>query len=64
MEEITAHIQKCIDDRIVNYNHQADQSADNKYKANYKLQLIEDKILPNYLTKNKDKYKEWFDYYR
>ena len=57
-------IQKCIDNRIVNYNHQADQSADNKYKANYKLQLIEDKILPNYLTKNKDKYKEWFDYYR
>ncbi len=57
-------IQKCIDDRIVNYNHQADQSADNKYKANYKLQLIEDKILPNYLIKNKDKYKEWFDYYR
>lgn len=55
-------IQKCIDNRIVNYNHQADQSADNKYKANYKLQLIEDKILPNYLIKNKGKYKEWFDY--
>ena len=24
-------IQKCIDNRIVNYNHQADQSAENKY---------------------------------
>ena len=56
-------IQKCIDNRIVNYNHQADKSENNKYNANYKLQLVEDKILPNYLVKNKDKYKDWFDYY-
>ncbi len=56
-------IQKCIDNRIVNYNHQADKSEDNKYNANYKLKIIEDKILPNYLIKHKDKYKDWFDYY-
>ena len=56
-------IQKCIDNRIVNYNHQADKSEDNKYNANYKLKIVEDKILPNYLIKNKDKYKDWFDYY-
>ena len=55
-------IQNCIDKRIVNYNHLADKSEDNKYKANYKLQIIEDAILPNYLVKNKDKYKDWFDY--
>ena len=55
-------IQKCIDNRIVNYNHQADKSEDNKYNANYKLKIIEDKILPNYLIKHKDKYKDWFDY--
>ena len=55
-------IQNCIDKRIVNYNHQSDQSANNKYTANYKLQIIEDRVLPNYLTNNKDKYKEWFDY--
>ena len=55
-------IQNCIDKRIVNYNHQADQSANNKYTANYKLQIIGDEILPNYLSNNKDKYKEWFDY--
>ena len=54
-------IQKCIDNRIVNYNHQADQSADNKYTANYQLQLIEDKILPKYLISNKQNLKEWFD---
>ena len=56
-------IQKCIDNRIVNYNHQADKSEDNKYNANYKLKIVEDKILPNYLIKHKDKYKDWFDYY-
>ena len=54
-------IQECIDNRIVNYNHQADQSADNKYTANYKLQVIEDKILPKYLINNKPKFKKWFD---
>tara|TARA_Y100000590_G_scaffold427291_1_gene537266 strand:- start:199 stop:621 length:423 start_codon:yes stop_codon:yes gene_type:complete len=54
-------IQKCIDNRIVNYNHQADQTADNKYTANYKLHLIEDKILPKYLISNKQNLKEWFD---
>ena len=56
-------IQKCIDNRIVNYNHKADKSEDNKYNANYKLKIVEDKILPNYLIKHKDKYKDWFDYY-
>ena len=55
-------IQKCIDNRVVNYNHQADKSESNKYNANYKLQLVKDEILPNYLTSNKDKYKDWFDY--
>ena len=54
-------IQKCIDNRIVNYNHQADQSADNKYTANYKLQIVDDKILPKYLINNKQNLKEWFD---
>ena len=54
-------IQNCIDNRIVNYDHRADQSEKNKYKASYKLKLIEDKILPNYLIKNKEKFKDWFD---
>ncbi|MBD1174356.1 hypothetical protein IDH32_03065 [Pelagibacterales bacterium SAG-MED01] len=54
-------IQMCIDNKIVNYNHQADKSEDNKYNANYKLQLVEDKILPNYLIEHKEKYKDWFD---
>ena len=54
-------IQKCIDKKIVNYDHKADKSLDNKYNASYKLQIINDKILPNYLINNKIKFKEWFD---
>ena len=55
-------IERCIQNRIVNYNHSADKSENNKYNANYKLQIVEDKILPNYLVKNKEKYKDWFDF--
>ncbi len=55
-------IQACIDNRIVNYNHQADMTEKNKYNANYKLNLVDDKKLPDYLLKHKEKYKDWFDY--
>ena len=34
----------------------------NKYNANYKLNLVDDKKLPDYLLKHKEKYKDWFDY--
>ena len=54
-------IQECIDNRVVNYNHQADQTDENKYTANYKLKVIDDKILPKYLINNKQNLKEWFD---
>ena len=55
-------IQACIDNRIVNYNHLADMTEKNKYNANYKLNLVDDKKLPDYLLKHKEKYKDWFDY--
>ena len=55
-------IQECIDKRIVNYNHKADKTEKNKYNANYKLQVIEDKLLPSYIINNKQKYKDWFDF--
>jgi beta-1,4-mannosyl-glycoprotein beta-1,4-N-acetylglucosaminyltransferase len=54
-------IQKCIDDRIVNYDHQADKTNYEKYGANYKLKVIKDDLLPKYLIMNKEKYKDWFD---
>ncbi len=54
-------IQDCINNRIVNYNHLADKTVENKYNADYKLQLADNKILPKYIVNNKEKYKDWFD---
>ena len=55
-------IQNCIDNRIVNYNHLADKSDNNKYTAEYKLKIVSDEILPKFLINNKNKYKNWFDH--
>lgn len=54
-------IQECIDNRIVNYDHFSDKTSSNKYNANYKLDKINDSLLPIYLIKNKNKYADWFD---
>ena len=50
-----------INDRAVFYDHFADQSNINKWNYNYKLKKIEDNLLPDFLQKNKNKFKEWFD---
>ena len=49
-----------IDNDIVFYNHFADQKDLNKWNFNYKLKKINDDFLPEYLIKNKNKYKDWF----
>ena len=54
-------IQKCIDNRIVNYDHRSDKTESKKYGANYKLEVIKDNILPEYLILNKDRFRNWFD---
>jgi len=55
-------LKKHINDKIVTFNHFADKTDDNsKYDYNYKLKNIDYKLLPEYLTLNKDKYREWFD---
>ena len=48
-------------DKTVFYNHFLDQTNQNKWSYNYKLKKIDYALIPNYLTENKDKYKEWFD---
>tara|TARA_A100001011_G_C14049219_1_gene731178 strand:- start:398 stop:832 length:435 start_codon:yes stop_codon:yes gene_type:complete len=55
-------IQECIDNRIVNYNHQADKTESEKYGARNKLELVKDDLLPKFLVMNKEKYKDWFDF--
>jgi beta-1,4-mannosyl-glycoprotein beta-1,4-N-acetylglucosaminyltransferase len=54
-------IRKKIKDKKVFYNHLADQSAKNKWTFDYELKKIKEKLLPEYLIKNKNNYKEWFD---
>ena len=59
---VTVHdIQKCTDERIVNYDHRADKTENEKYGASYKLEVVRDNLLPKYLISNKQKYKDWFD---
>ena len=53
-----------IRDKILNkemfYDHLAKKSSTNKWESNYKLKVIGDEMLPSYLIKNKNKYREWF----
>ena len=49
-----------IDKGIVFYDHFADKASKNKWKNDYRLKVIENKLLPKYLIDNANKYKEWF----
>jgi beta-1,4-mannosyl-glycoprotein beta-1,4-N-acetylglucosaminyltransferase len=53
-------IKKKIDDKKVFYNHFSDKSNLNKWKNNDSLEMINLKLLPDYLQKNKDKYQNWW----
>ena len=50
-----------IQNRKVFYDHFADQSKTDKWTFDYDLKKINEKYLPEFLAKNKDHYKEWFD---
>jgi len=53
-----------IREKIINkemfYDHFADKSSSNKWNSNYKLKLVDDKLLPKFLIDNKNKYSDWF----
>ena len=53
-------LQKKIDDGEVLYNHFADKSSKKKWEYNYKLKVINDSLLPDYLVKNRLNFNEWF----
>ena len=50
-----------IKNRIVDYDHTLDKTQTNKISNGYKLKIINDNILPEYLVKNKEIYKNWFE---
>ena len=62
--EIQGHnidrIKKNIKNRSIDYNHHAKQDSSDRFSPT-KLQFTDIDILPNYLKKNLDKYKEWLD---
>ena len=57
----TAKMSKLIKDKRVYFNHAADKTDRNKYDYSHLLVNIDEKLLPEYLVKNKNLYKEWFD---
>ena len=53
-------IKENIKNRSIDYNHNAKQDSLDRFSPT-KLQVADIDILPNYLKKNLDKYKEWLD---
>ena len=53
-------IREKIANKEMFYDHFADKSSTNKWNSEYKLKLVDEKLLPNFLIDNKDKYSEWF----
>ena len=53
-------LRKKIDDGLVFYDHFIDKKSEDKWKGNYKLKRIENHLLPDYLIKNQNNFKEWF----
>ena len=55
-------IKEMIREKKVNYDHLADKNQLQKYKKEgYELKKIDFSELPNYLIKNFENYKKWFD---
>ena len=55
-------IQNLINKRIVYYDHTLSSNNKNKFNSNYQLKKIDLNLLPKYLLKNQEKFKDWFDF--
>ena len=53
-------LEKMIKERKISYNHSMDKKG-NKWNSSISLKKVGDEFLPDYLNKNKSKYKIWFD---
>ena len=53
-------IKKKILNKEMFYDHLADKSSTNKWESDYKLKLVDEKLLPSFLIDNRNKYREWF----
>jgi beta-1,4-mannosyl-glycoprotein beta-1,4-N-acetylglucosaminyltransferase len=52
-------IEEKIKNRKVFYNHFADKSNQDKWNSNDLLEIVDENLLPSYLTENKNKYNHW-----
>ena len=53
-------IKEKIDNHEVFYNHFLDQKDPNKWNNSYKLKKVDLVKLPDYISKNKDQFSDWF----
>ncbi len=53
-------MEKMIKEKRISYDHTLDKK-ENKWNASISLKKVEDRHLPEYLVKNKHKYKIWFE---
>ena len=53
-------VKKKISEKKIFYNHNADK-RENKWNAEVKLEKIDDNLLPEYISLNKNKFREWLD---
>ena len=49
-----------IKEKRLIYNYTADQRTENKFENNEILSVLDLKLLPEYIQKNKNNLKEWF----
>jgi beta-1,4-mannosyl-glycoprotein beta-1,4-N-acetylglucosaminyltransferase len=54
-------IKNKVKQKKVFYNHFADKSKKNNWDFDYPLKKVDNNILPEFLSANMNKYKEWFD---
>ena len=53
-------VEKIISEKKVFYNHKADK-REKKWNAQIYLERESDQFLPEYILKNKNKFKDWLD---
>ena len=53
-------MEKMIKEKRISYDHTLDKK-ENKWNASISLKKVDDRYLPEYLVKNKYKYKMWFE---
>ena len=54
-------IKSKIKNKEVFYDHFADKTSSEKWKASYKLKKIDNMLLPKYLRDNSKTFQNWFD---